>query len=212
MLYNEYPLVGNKAKTQASVDLEVSAILQRALRKLHWAILAMAMLTASCATKPTLPASQPFEQPSATAKEERNLRIILPVCNCEEYISANDSIIVRLRWGAKTKGLAEKGANSIAYNTTIDDVVLEGFDEWRKPAVFVPKSAYGEDAWWVYWDYALGKLPIGVHTIRTVVTPSATLFDGWITFQKGKSEKFEVILHIGSQFPDITKKVTLNKE
>jgi hypothetical protein len=138
----------------------------------------------------TLPATP------TTDTELREPRIILPVCNCEETVSIDDPIIVRLRWGAKTQELTEQGADFVAYTLSVDGRFIEGLDEYRKPAVFVPRSADDEDVWWVYWDYPLGTLPAGDHIIEAVFVPTATIFDGWWTFPKGESVTLQVNLHV----------------
>ena len=174
---------------------------QRNLRRLGVVIVAIAVSVVSCATNVTRSFFRTMEPIATTATEVKDPRVVLPVCNCEEYISFDESIVVRLRWGAKTRDLAEQGADFVVYTATVDDVVIEGLDECRKPAVFEPKSADDEDAWWVYWDYPLGTLPAGDHTVVAVFVASATISDGWWTFPKGESATLKVTLHVSGPSP-----------
>ena len=160
------------------------------------AILAVvAVTTLSCTSTPTT-SSVPLSDRSSLIANV-NPHIVLPVCNCEEHISTDESVVVRLRWGARTKNMVERGADWILYEIRVDNTVISDLSDYRKPAVFVPKSAYGEDAWWVYWDYPLGKLPEGDHMVEATFVPTKTVYDGWKTFQKGNSVILRVLLHVG---------------
>jgi hypothetical protein len=123
-------------------------------------------------------------------------RVVLPACNCEETISSNEPVIVRLRWGAKTQELAEQGANFTVYTAKVDNTPLQIINDYRKPAVFIADSCENGDCWWVYWDYPLGTLPVGGHTIEANVTHTARVSDGWYTMEKGTSTTFQVKLNV----------------
>ena len=94
------------------------------------------------------------------------------------------------------KELTEQGADFVAYTLSVDGRFIEGLDEYRKPAVFVPRSADDEDVWWVYWDYPLGTLCAGYHTIEAGFAPAATIFDGWMTYEKGDTATLKVGLNV----------------
>ena len=145
--------------------------------------------------------SQTPQPTPAAVTRVKEPRIVLPVCNCEEVVSFDEPIIVRLRWGAKTQELAERGADSVFYTARVDGDPIEGLGDYRKPAVFEPKSVDNEDVWWVYWDYLLGTLSAGDHTVEAVFVASATIFDGWWTLQEGYSTTFQVTLHVSGPSP-----------
>jgi hypothetical protein len=78
------------------------------------------VLLVSCTSNVSRSSSQAITLTPATAIQVKEPRIVLPVCDCEEFISSDESIVVRLRWGAKTRDSAEQGADFVVYTATVD--------------------------------------------------------------------------------------------
>jgi hypothetical protein len=129
---------------------------------------------------PTSVAYSPTET-LMTIVSTREPHIVLPRCLCDEMIAADEPVVIRVRWGAKSQELAEQGANLIVFHVTVDGASIGDLSKYRKPAVFVagPAPISGEtDFWWVYWDYPLGHLTEGIYSIEADAVATADIYDG----------------------------------
>jgi hypothetical protein len=138
----------------------------------------------------------PTRIPTPNTGRTKEPRIVLPVCDCEETITTDEPIVIRLRWGAKTQALTENGADFVVYNALVNGNPIQGLNEYRKPAEFVPGSDDNEDIWWVYWDYPLGTLAEGEYVIESEIFTSASISDGWTTIPANSPVTHKVILHV----------------
>jgi len=111
--------------------------------------------------------------------------VVIPRCRCTETVTSSEFIIIRVRWIAATKELAEQGADHIHYNVSINGESISGIDRDRKPAVFAPASYGADDGWGVYWDIPIGLMSPGEYSITAEAVLSENVYDGWDTYNAG---------------------------
>jgi len=149
---------------------------------------------------PTLasPLNSPMPTPAAGGSSRySDYLIVQPSCNCVVVWHPSEPVLLRLRWGATTSALAERGADFISYTVTLDGEPIEGVKNYRQPAVFVANPIHPDDprdAWWVYWDYPIGGLPYGEHMIEANLVTSSAVDTGWTVVPVGTTKIFRVSL------------------
>ena len=129
-----------------------------------------------------LPVSQ-TSLPTIHRDYDTGYLIVYPSCNCEYNISLDETVFIRLRWGAKTLELAEQGANLVSYSLIIDSQVTIDLENYRKPAVLEEEPVLSGDlpeTWWVYWDYPVKfTYPAETHIIQSKLNTLAEIDNGW---------------------------------
>ena len=129
--------------------------------------------------------------------------LIFPSCNCSYRLNHDeDTILVRLRWGAATTELAEQGADLISYSLIVDGNLVSNLNNYRKPAIFVEEPVIDKDAanaWWVYWD-----IPVTLdtskssHLIETELKSLTNIDNGWDVIPGGYVEQFQTSITLFS--------------
>jgi len=143
--------------------------------------------------------SQPTPVPSiGVGSPCGDYTIVQPSCDRELPIAPSECLLLRLRWGATTFELAERGADFIDYTVSLDGMPIPGINAYRLPATFVanPTCSWDpSDAWWVYWDYPIGRLPFGEHIIEATLVISSAVDTGWTVLPAGTIKSYRVWLY-----------------
>jgi hypothetical protein len=124
--------------------------------------------------------------------------IVQPSCGPVWLYAPSQCLLLRLRWGATTSELAERGADLVDYTVTLDGGLIPGIMDYRRPATFVanPTCPWDpSDAWWVYWDYPMGRLRFGEHIIEATLVISSPVDTGWTVVPAGTMKSFRVPLY-----------------
>lgn len=140
------------------------------------------------------------ELPTPTPTNNQTTIIVYPVCQCEEIVNISDNILVRLRWGATTKELAQEALTSVTYRLSLDGKPVNILQEYQQQPVFVsaednPRSPKFGDGWWIYWDVPIGQLEEGDHIIETQWIILSALGDGKDTYLPGAGESLLLKIH-----------------
>jgi hypothetical protein len=129
--------------------------------------------------------------------------IVYPGCGCDEFLSPQDKILLRLRWAGTTAENAEKGANFIKYVVTFDgdDIsnTIGSLDNYRKRAIMVADPIISGDpsnAWWVYWDIPFGELPsFEIIEVTLRLELLAAINTGWDVLPAGLIKTYVSRIH-----------------
>jgi hypothetical protein len=139
-------------------------------------------------------------QPTLTTPQYPEYTIVYPSCNCDEYFAPYEKVLIRLRWGGKTAQLAEKGADFIKYIVAIDGQDIGDIQNYRRPATLVEDPIIAgdpNDAWWVYWDIPVGRLPgYSSTTIEVKIELLAGIDTGWDVLPVGLEKTYRVVLRM----------------
>ncbi|NJC97901.1 MAG: hypothetical protein FIB03_16455 [Anaerolineae bacterium] len=131
--------------------------------------------------------------------------VIYPSCNCLNDLTELkefEPLVVRLRWGAKTAELAEKGANLISYSLYINGELVSNLEQYRKPAVFVQAPILEQDnspSWWVYWDYLILE-PKREIIVTGHIVANEEIDNGWNIISAGYEDTFSSTIDLRSLF------------
>ncbi len=121
-------------------------------------------------------------------------RIIYPSCKCRYIIDSDETILIRLRWGAQNAELAEKGASLVSYSLTIDKDVVLDLETYRKSATLEANPILAGDrpnAWWVYWDYPIKLDYHSNHIIHATLRTLSAVDNGWNVIPASFIEGFQ---------------------
>jgi len=126
---------------------------------------------------------------------ETGYLIVYPDCQCEINVNAEQPILVRLMWGGKTAELAKQGSNLILYSLVIDGQEVLSLVKKEDPVFEVnpPLEGDPDNAWWMYWDYAL-KFQSGseTHHIQATRITLGNINNGWQEIPTGVKNLSEV--------------------
>jgi len=155
--------------------------------------------TATNTIEPTpteTPTPSATSTPTITASPTPIPYIVLTRCDCTENVPQGEFVIVRLRWGANTKELAEEGADNVRYTLTINEEEVENIDQYRKPAVYEEAPFVNGELWWVYWDYPLGFVEQGRYIAQSRFLAEENINDGMGTTPKGYASIKRAIINV----------------
>ena len=117
--------------------------------------------------------------------------VLIPHPDCPQpSITAEDEIIVRVKWGATSPRLAESNADHFAFRFLLDGREFDDIRPYRQPAeTYSGLEEYGcglsQTLSWVHWDVPLGQLPAGTHTVAVEHILNESISDGLDTYPAG---------------------------
>ena len=140
-----------------------------------------------------------FGSPPFLRDSDTGYRLIFPSCNCIYNMDGDeDTILVRLRWGAATAELAQQGADLISYSLVVDGNLVSDINNYRKPAILVEEPVFEKDAanaWWVYWDIPVTfDTSEGSHLIESELKTLTNVDNGWDVIPAGYVEQFQTTI------------------
>jgi hypothetical protein len=114
----------------------------------------------------------------------------------EYWVGSGDNIILRWGWGACTLEQIDAFSSALEDTYRLNGVLLEGV--WGSPEEAPGLSDFcgGIPGWRIYWEYALGTLPIGQYTVETSVSLSEEITDGIGTYS-GTLFESQITIHVG---------------
>jgi hypothetical protein len=138
--------------------------------------------------------------PPATEKEKQVVLIAHPLCP-QPGITPSDEIIVRVRWGATSRELAESNADHFTFVFLLDGEEFEDIRPYRQPVEsYSGLEEYGcgpsQTGGWVHWDVPVGKLSAGTHIIAVEHILNETVSDGFDTYPGGSLGLLETTFEV----------------
>ncbi len=138
--------------------------------------------------------------PPATEKEKQVVLIAHPLCP-QPGLTPSDEIIVRVRWGATSRELAESNADHFTFVFLLDGEEFEDIRPYRQPVEsYSGLEEYGcgpsQTGGWVHWDVPVGKLSAGTHIIAVEHILNETVSDGFDTYPGGSLGLLETTFEV----------------
>jgi len=140
--------------------------------------------------------------PTASAIEIGEPVVLIPHLQCPQpEITTADEIIVRVRWGASSRELAESNADHFTFVFLMDGEEFEDIRPYRQPVEsYSGLEEYGcgpsQTGGWVHWDVPVGKLSAGTHTVAVEHILDETTSDGMDTYPGGSLGLFETTFEV----------------
>lgn len=120
--------------------------------------------------------------PTTSTLARKDPVYVLPQYGLETTVSSTDEVVIQLNWIACSKGLVNDYIESADHVIYFDGVALEKtfkreMSYWSTPVesnILVLSCLWDvENTWITYWEYSLGKLEPGDHTLT---------LEQWLTF------------------------------
>lgn len=111
-------------------------------------------------------------------------------------VRPSDEILLRWGWGACTAGQVQAFVSAVDVATSLDGQRIEG--EWSTPEEAPQLAGYctgnGRLGWVTNWEYLLGNLEPGAHTLHTTVTITHPVTDGFDSDGDGHPDRYSGVL------------------
>ncbi len=151
--------------------------------------------------------AQPSEEPEADTEPSDAIIVWIAESCLLPAVAPGDPFVVRALWIAATVDIADQNADQISLVLSIDGEVRDNVEPVLHPGASVADLAElgcfgisGEHAL-VYWDFAIGGLEEGTHTIEIEYIVDGEIFDGYDTYESGSIGSSTRTLIIGEGEP-----------
>jgi len=112
---------------------------------------------------------------------------------CEERVSLDDFVVIYWFWAAKTPELVQAFLNSVEFEVAVDGEAVANPEEFMGPVEEYEEGDYdgdGENDYSARWQYPLGELAPGTHTITLTLDFSTTITDGFDINGDGSPDEY----------------------